>query len=487
VRRSICASFACIAAVVTCGAELRADAVAEARAALVEKYLGQLSELAEWCEAKSLAGEARTTRGWLPPERPLVLFVPLVDDAGGQPKAPDDAAGLAPEWRDRFAKLRQAQAAALFALVERSVDENQYAIGFELLQETLREDPEHEAARRLLGYKQHDGRWLTPFELTKAQGKQVWDARFGWLLKSQLARYENGERFFKGRWIKAEDDVRLHGGDIERGWEVMTEHYRVRTNHSLEEGVRLAARLERFYDVWKQVFVRYYMSDAELGKLLRGGGLPRRTPVRHQVTCFRNREEYKWALKPRQDRIGITTGYYEGDARTAYFFAGEEQDFSNFYHEATHQLFSETRKVAPNIGRDANFWIIEGVACYMESLVEGDGYFLLGGRDTIRLRNARTRLLEDDFYVPLAELSKLGMVALQRDRRISPLYSESSGLTYFLMYAQGGRYRDALVDYLAAIYAGRDRPDTLAELTQTPFADLDRQYREFLKGTQDDG
>jgi hypothetical protein len=67
------------------------------------------------------------------------------------------------------------------------------------------------------------------------------------------------------------------------------------------------------------------------------------------------------------------------------------------------------------------------------------------------------------------------------------LYSESSGLTYFLMYAQGGRYRDALVDYLAAIYAGRDRPDTLAELTQTPFADLDGQYREFLKGTQDGG
>jgi hypothetical protein len=183
----------------------------------------------------------------------------------------------------------------------------------------------------------------------------------------------------------------------------------------------------------------------------------------------------------------ITTGYYEGDRRMAYFFAEEEQDFSNLYHEATHQLFSETRKVAPNLGRDANFWIIEGIACYMESLVEGDGYFLLGGRGTIRLDNARTRLFEDDFYVPLAELTALGMEALQRDRRISPLYSESSGLTYFLMYAQGGRYRDALVDYLGAIYAGRDRPDTLAELTETPFADLDRQYRSFLEGAKDDG
>ena len=31
--------------------------------------------------------------------------------------------------------------------------------------------------------------------------------------------------------------------DINRGWDIFTEHYSVRTNHSLEEGVRLAAKL----------------------------------------------------------------------------------------------------------------------------------------------------------------------------------------------------------------------------------------------------
>ncbi|HUY88373.1 MAG TPA: DUF1570 domain-containing protein [Pirellulales bacterium] len=482
---SLVARFSCIAAILLGAAELRAETVGEARASLVEGHVGRLGELAQWCEEQGLDREAEITRGWLPPVEPLVLFVPLVEDATDRAAASDRDARLSQAWRERFDTLRQTQAAALFALVARAVEEHRYSIGFELLHETLREDPQHEAARLLLGYRERDAHWLTRYEWAKAQVNQVWDARFGWLPKSQLARYAGGERFFKGRWVGAEEDARQRGAL--GGWEVTTEHYRVRTNHSLEEGVRLASRLERLYDVWRQVFVRYYLTDAELGKLLAGGGLPVRAMLRYNVTYFSNRTQYVEALKSQEPNIAISTGYYRGKSKTAYFFAGEEQDDSNLYHEATHQLFSETRNVGPHVGRDANFWVIEGIACSMESLVEGDRYCTIGGADALRLDNARTRLLRDDFYVPLAELTAIGMNALQRDaQRISPIYSESSGLTYFLMFAQGGRYRDALVDYLVAIYTGRDGPQTLAELTQTPYAELDRQYREFMTSNQFD-
>jgi hypothetical protein len=477
VVRLSCIAAILLGAMLLEGAELRAQSVGEVRAALVENYVGRLAALAQWCETEELKREAEITRGWLPPLRPLVLFVPIVKDVTDDAEPSEEAAKRSPEWQSRFGMLRQTQAEALFALVAKAVDEQQYSIGFELLHETLRENPDHEAARRLLGYRQRDGRWLTVYEEAKAKANQVWDSRFGWLPKAQLERYANGERFLKGRWISAEEDARLRGP---RGWEVVTEHYRVQTNHSLEEGVRLAARLERLYDVWRQVFVRYYLTDLELGKLLTGVGLPPRAMPRHNVMYFRNRAQYNQALKFKQPNIAITTGYYEGNTKIAYFFAGEEQDDSNLYHEATHQLFSETRNVVQNIGRDANFWVIEGIACYMESLVEGDRYCTLGGADTIRLENAYSRLVKDNFYVPLAELTAIGMNALQRDTRISPLYSESSGLTYFLMYADGGRYRDALVDYLVAIYTGRAGPDTLAELTQTPYAQLDQQYRQFI-------
>ncbi|HVW37586.1 MAG TPA: hypothetical protein VHB99_09780, partial [Pirellulales bacterium] len=244
----IVARLLCIAAILLEGAELRAQSVGEVRAALVENYVGRLAALAQWCETQKFEREAEITRGWLPPLRPLVLFVPIVKDVTDDAEPSEEAAKLSPEWQARFGMLRQTQAEALFALVAKAVDEQQYSIGFELLHETLRENPDHEAARRLLGYRQRDGRWLTVYEEAKAKANQVWDSRFGWLPKAQLERYANGERFLKGRWISAEEDARLRGP---RGWEVVTEHYRVQTNHSLEEGVRLAARLERLYDVWR--------------------------------------------------------------------------------------------------------------------------------------------------------------------------------------------------------------------------------------------
>ncbi|MEX2560159.1 MAG: hypothetical protein WD403_09610, partial [Pirellulales bacterium] len=76
-----------------------------------------------------------------------------------------------------------------------------------------------------------------------------------------------------------------------------------------------------------------------------------------------------------------------------------------------------------------------------------------------------------------------GMDRVQHDERIAMLYSQAAGLAHFLMHYDQGRYRDALVDYLLAVYSGRDRQSSLAELTGTSFDELDRQYREFVTAT----
>ena len=41
------------------------------------------------------------------------------------------------------------------------------------------------------------------------------------------------------------------------------------------------------------------------------------------------------------------------------------------------------------------------------------------------------------------------MEKLQKDPKIATLYSQSAGLTHFLIHYDHGRYRDALVAYLA--------------------------------------
>ena len=457
-----------------------AETIVAQQAAIDSQYAAQLEELARWCDTQNLAEQATATRQWIVRHAPLTLIVALPD--ARLPEAGGEASEAIRDWTERFRQLRQAQGKRLFALAQAAADDRKFALAFQLAHATLREDPDHESARRLLGYKRHEGKWLTPFELNKAQANEVWHERFGWLQRKQVPRYESGERFNKNRWVSAADDAWLHA-DIDQGWTIATEHYQVCTNHSLEEGVRLAARLEEFYGVWRQVFVRYHSTDAQLARLFRDGappkGTPRRTP--HQVTCFRDREEYNAALRREHPNIGITTGYYLGRARTAYFFAGPEQDDSNIYHEATHQLFYELVRPVKDVGRDANFWIIEGIACLMESYQPANHLVLLGGLDALRLKNARTYLQRDGFYVGVADLCGLGMDALQRHDNIKEVYGEAAGMTYFLMYADEGRYRQALVDYLAAVHAHRDRSDTLAELTGASYSKLDEQYQHFIR------
>ena len=77
------------------------------------------------------------------------------------------------------------------------------------------------------------------------------------------------------------------------------------------------------------------------------------------------------------------------------------------------------------------------------------------------------------------------MAALQRDPKIAMLYSQSAGLTHCLMHAEGGRFRDPLMAYLASIYSGRDRASTLADAAGKSFADLDQIYRAFVESSRE--
>ena len=193
----------------------------------------------------------------------------------------------------------------------------------------------------------------------------------------------------------------------------------------------MAVQLERLNEIWRQVFVTYYLPEAELKK--RFDATTAAHPATHQyhVVYYRDRDEYNAALRPMQPLIGMTQGIYMFDSHTAFFFAGEGQNEQVLFHEATHQLFQEIRPSTRELGRRNNFWVVEAIACYMESLVAHDSYYTLGGFAEGRVPAASKRLLDDHFYVPLAELVTMGRDALQHDSRLPMLYSQSSGLALF--------------------------------------------------------
>ena len=458
----------------------QADPLSKARVELEQSYTSQLVGLATWCDDNSLSAEAAATRSAVIERRPWTLYLVVLDE---KPLASANAK-LSSDWRKRFDAMRVAHANALFQLARQSIRGQRPSLAYELVLEALRCDPDHEEARRLLGYTRFRGNWHTPFEIKRLRAGYVWHEQFGWLPQASLARYEAGERFYSGRWITAAEEARARS-NIRNGWRVETEHYTITTNVSLEAGVDLGRRLERLYRAWQQAFATFCATPDQLVRMFEGRGQPRGSSVRHQAIYFRNREEYQAAVGSRLPVDIETTGLYLSDTRTAYFFPDQDEegnpDHTSLYHEATHQLFAETRPMAETAGRRANFWILEGIACYMESFELHETFDTLGGTRSPRLEAARHRALVDGFYVPLGELVTMGMEALQHDPRIAMLYSQSAGLAHFLMHAHDSRYRDALVEYLVAIYSGEDRIATLAEAVGQAFPDLDDEYREFLK------
>lgn len=407
--------------------------------------------------------------------------------------APDEYS-VAVDAAVQNSEVRDEYASALFDLAKRAAEAGELSLAFQWATEAVRENPDHADARRVLGYEKRDGEWLTPYGVRMAEAGKAWHPKFGWLAAGDVARYETGERLAGSRWLSTEEDAARHR-EMKNGWQVRTDHFLVTTNHSLEAAAELAARLERLHQVWRQLFAGFYLTENEVKRLFAGERQPRKQVRPFRVYYYRDRDQYVEALRRRQPRIAETLGIYFDDMREANFFAEAEAGaggadgvgstggppVATLYHEAVHQLFQETKPAAKRVGELANFWVVEGVATYFETLREHDDptagpYFTIGESDAGRLPTARQRLREG-FYVPLAELTQLGQRDVQRHAEIAKLYGHSSGLVAYLMDGENGRYREALVRYLDAVYSGRDTARSLAEAAGVDYSKLDGQYR----------
>jgi hypothetical protein len=383
--------------------------------------------------------------------------------------------------RDGQKVVDAARAEQLFVQGRAAAEASKCSTAARLAYETLHQNPDHAAARKLLGYRKVGEHWVTEFGAAKLAGGSVWHAKFGWLKSDQVARYEGGERFLNGRWVPAAVDAAFRT-TIDKGWDVDTEHFRLKTNVSLEEGVRLAGRLESLYHVWRQLFARFHTHEDTWRRLYAGGDPPKSTRRLFPVVYYRSKDEYVADLKKDEPRIEMTSGIFLNNSKTAYFYADATTNNDSYlFHEVVHQLFMLSKFGTSNVAARGNFWIVEGVACYFESLALHDDYAELGDLKNARIVAARHRRLVDDFYVPLAEYTTYSMQTFQHDQRLPRLYSQASGLSWFLLLGDGLRYREATADYLSDIYAGKDTPTTLAERTGRTYAELDRDYHAYLQ------
>lgn len=474
-------------------------AIAEVISTLRDDYEAKLTELAKWCReqnAESLAIQVETWAHQPSPRYTYVFGLPrqaeyldtTLQKAAGDH---DIDADVLHQWKSRFQQLRRDRASALFQLAEEAAQAGAASQALTLANEALREDPDHAAARKLFGYVRQNDEWLTTYEQAKTKAGQIWDKRFGWIAKEDLPRYESGQRRNRSLWVSAERDAQIHR-NIDNGWRVQTEHFAITTNHSLEAGVALGERLESLYEVWRHVFADYYLSAGQIkGSFARGKLSSRR--LKFRVMYFATEDDFRRVLARELPTDVKTTGVYLTHRKTSYFYHATPEDPSTQIHEATHQLFQEMLgRTQLEPGREANFWLVEGIACYMESLREHEpesagepSYWTTGGSDATRLQDARYYLFRESFQEPLADLSALGRTQFQRHPHIRRVYAQGAALADMLMHAADGTYRQALMAMLTGLYQGRGT--SLSQLTEQSYAALDELYVKHMEATKTNG
>jgi len=359
-----------------------------------------------------------------------------------------------------------------------------------LLYRTLRDDPEHAQAREAGGWVRRDGLWVWPEAARRLDKGEEYSAAYGWLPRGRLARYQAGDRYVRGLWVKASDDA-AKPRTLDLGWKCNFDHWQITSTASPDSVAILGSCLEESHSIWRQIFGAFSIPPAELEKRLEGRGrIAARDPF--AAVLMANRKEYVAELEALEPTIARTLGIYWSPTHTAWFFDSKVQsdpvdnafvaglDTTTIYHEATHQLFAETRATSPLAGERFGFWAIEAAACFMESLQATDFGWTLGGIENGRVPAARQRLLEDNFYVPLEELTAMGRREFQADARLPEIYSQISGLADFFMNGQQGRYREAFVEYLVRIYTGTVDTETLWRLCKRSASELDEEYRRHM-------
>ncbi|MBT6154355.1 MAG: DUF1570 domain-containing protein [Planctomycetaceae bacterium] len=451
-----------------------------------EKFSADVERLAVYCDGKNLPEAAEHLRKLAAPlTRELVRMGKL--PSAVRPELSSDLSAEERAWKSQLRFLQKDHAKQLYLLSRRVLYAGSPSYAFDIVREVARHDPDHSTARRLLGYKRSRNEWITPFA-AKMQKKYVWHETYGWLLKSHVENYEKGQRYFNGRWMTAAQETEFRR-DFKFAWEVRTDHFLVKTNHSLERGVAVAKSLEEFYDNFFQIFAGFFNTPEQMEKLFSGRGSFQTSRNRpHEIHYYRTRDEYNQRLVKKIPQIAITNGLFFTTDRTCYFYHDDaESNDRTLFHEATHQLFYESSLRERPIAVEENFWIIEGIACYMESYSRTPGRLALGDPRYTRFHAARHRYLVDEYYVPLGRFASMGMRAFQMKERsiLAKNYSQASGLAHFFMHYDDGRYRDALIRHLSQLYHPELRPvgytESLADLTSTQFSDLDRQYGQYLK------
>ncbi|WP_153558681.1 leucine-rich repeat domain-containing protein [Roseimaritima sediminicola] len=235
-----------------------------------------------------------------------------------------------------------------------------------------------------------------------------------------------------------------------------TPHFSVHSQADRETTRAVAQQLERFYWIWTQVFFPLWQDRADVRRAVQGQGRIASGGRRMRVVLYRDHQAYVAGLREHVPGIERSTGFYSDRQQCTFLFAGQDADPATWQHELTHQLLREATRsrlrVQDRPGEATEFWLVEGIASYMESVRFAPTYALVGGWESPRMQFARYRWLAAGDRMTLAELVPLGRAEVQAREDIARWYAHSAAYAHLFMDGGMPEGRDRILAHLIQLY-----------------------------------
>ncbi len=410
----------------------------------------ELKRLDGVCEKLGLQAEREEMRLWIPPASTdaLILYLPLPRDP-----VPTKSKGAQHDsWLKHFADARSRHAQYWYEQASQSATKGDEWTAYKHLWRAAREDENHAGTKRVLGAM------LSGLQVkARPRPSNMAHPQFGWP---------------PGSYSRLE-----------------TTNFKVTSRADAAQTIEIANRLEAYYALWTQAFYPLWAAPNLTQSRLAGRNTNWSKRNQFDVVLCKDRADYLKTLGMAESNIGVSVGYYNAQAQMAFFYPDDQLD-ATLYHEVTHQLFSEASQVKSRNqpGADNGFWIVEGVALYMESLKNCRHYWQVGGTFTERIQTARYRSLHDGYWPDWNEFTSGSMESWKSDKDIARLYTHAAGLTHYFL---DGRItesphdieasRAAYMAALIAVYQGDKLPGTLLELLGG--SEAQKRYVNYLVAT----
>ena len=421
------------------------------RQQLQRQLLEALTPIAKEIQAAGDDDTAKQLRGLFisrDPQRQYVFLPP--ENAVGSPRF----GGLPEAVQGRVDEVLAEHADRLFQFARELAEQDQGCAAIQNLNEVLFFNPNHEPARKALGHR-----------IIDVDGTKTWRVKSD-RLKIKLATKKHSDFNWPSKQY----------------FSVSTTHFKIDSRANEEQTKHLARQLELWHDVWRQVFFSYIDRAKNITRRMDGKSKPSTRNRKYKVVFFASKQEYVDSLSQIVPGIEVSTGYYDDQQSTSFFYASDDRAIEDTWrHELTHQLFQEARRSVASPFENQHLWLGEGIAMYFESLVDKGGYAVVGGFDARRLQYARLRRLKEQFRKPLADLASASKKQFQTMPDLAKVYSQSAGLTHYFMDSDFGSMREPLIEFLRLSYQGKLKPGAFEKLIGKSFAEIETQYDQFLR------